>query len=252
MGVAFAPAILVLLIALFIAAAAPQLTLAGPADAVVGDGTPASCTDAALDAALAAGGNITFDCGPDPHEIIITQKTIALDTEIDGGGLITLRAHGSRHFMVNAGAKLTLLNLTLSDGNANGDGGSIFNRGTLVIDNSTLENNRTSDSFSGGAIVNYGDLTITNSTLQGNTGGNGGAVYPRWAASHTRIANSVLRDNHAVSETSGWGGALLVWDGAVVVIEDSELSRNTAIEGGAIYNTTNSDVTITGSELQRE
>src|SRR5881392_2615346 len=40
---------------------------------VVGTGTAASCTFAALDAAITAGGVITFDCGPDPVTIAVTQ-----------------------------------------------------------------------------------------------------------------------------------------------------------------------------------
>ena len=217
---------------------------------IVGDGTPESCTEASLDSAMSDGGSVTFNCGALPVEIFLSaQKNIALDTQLDGGGLITLRANGSRHFFVPAGVALTLRNLTLSDGFVDGDGGSIFNQGTLMIDTVTLQNNATTNNFSGGAIVNYGDLTIANSTLANNTGGNGGAVYPRWAGSHTHIVNSILRENHAANAT-GWGGALLTWDGAVVVIEDSQLIGNTAIEGGAIYNTGNSDITLKGSTLR--
>ncbi|MBX3053127.1 MAG: hypothetical protein KF753_16710 [Caldilineaceae bacterium] len=227
------------------------LLRAASTDAVIGDGTPASCTEAAFDAALNSGGAITFNCGGAPLVIPLSaQKVISGDTQIDGGGLITLHANGSRHFYIPAGGKLTLRNITLSDGFANGDGGSIFNQSVVEIDNATLQNNATSMSFSGGAIVNYGSLTITNSTLQDNTGGNGGAVYPRWPGSRTRIVNSILRRNHAANAT-GWGGALLTWDGAVVVIENSLLAGNTAIEGGAIYNTSNSDVTVTGSTLRQ-
>lgn len=237
-------------LALLLVVMAPR-SAAAPRDAVVGDGTPESCTLAALQAALAGGGRISFACGPNPHEIIINQQTITLDTVIDGGGLITLRGHGSRHFVVNTGVRLTLLDLTLRDGFANGDGGAIFNRGILVIENSVLRNNQTGVSFSGGAIVNYGDLTISDSLLEGNSGGGGGAVYPRWASSRTLIVDSILRDNHAVSPTSGWGGALLTWDGAVVVIEDSDLSLNTAVVGGAVFNTTNSEITIRRSVLNQ-
>ena len=60
---------------------------------MVGTGTAASCTDAALNAALAGGGLVTFDCGG-PATIDISTgtgtKTIAADTTIDGGGLITI------------------------------------------------------------------------------------------------------------------------------------------------------------------
>ena len=74
---------------------------------VVGTGTPASCTEATLNAALAGGGAVTFNCGPNPHTITLSaQKSIAANTALDGGGKVVLSAHGSRHFLVNAGATL--------------------------------------------------------------------------------------------------------------------------------------------------
>jgi hypothetical protein len=80
------------------------------ADAVVGTCTAGSCTEAALDAALgcgapsgsppasncAGGGTVTFNCGASPITITVTsQETIAADTSIDGGGLITLSGGGT-------------------------------------------------------------------------------------------------------------------------------------------------------------
>ncbi len=47
------------------------------ADAVVGDGSPESCTEAAFDVALAAaggGGTITFDCGAKPPHHLVHQQ----------------------------------------------------------------------------------------------------------------------------------------------------------------------------------
>ena len=38
---------------------------------VVGTGTPETCTFAVLNAAVAAGGIVTFDCGPDPITIFV-------------------------------------------------------------------------------------------------------------------------------------------------------------------------------------
>ena len=84
---------------------------------VVGTGTPASCTEAALNAALVGGGAVTFNCGPNLHSITLSsQKSIAANTTIDGSGKIALSAHGSRHFVVNAGATLALTSMTLRDG----------------------------------------------------------------------------------------------------------------------------------------
>ena len=83
------------------------------ADAVVGTGTAGGCTEAALDAALAAGGNITFNCGSGPVTITVTsEKTITADTSIDGGGVITISGGGTtRVMMVNHGTALALVNL---------------------------------------------------------------------------------------------------------------------------------------------
>jgi hypothetical protein len=40
---------------------------------VVGNGTPASCTDAALNTALTGGGLVTFNCGASPVTITATS-----------------------------------------------------------------------------------------------------------------------------------------------------------------------------------
>src|SRR5689334_13092473 len=62
---------------------------------VVGTGTPASCTSDAVVEAVARGGVITFDCGPDPVTITLDRTAkIFNDTGprivIDGGGKVTL------------------------------------------------------------------------------------------------------------------------------------------------------------------
>src|SRR5262245_49767946 len=66
--------------------------------AVIGTGTPASCTFAALQAAAAAGGVITFDCGGGAVTIPITATLnlpVSKNTVIDGGGKITLDGGGA-------------------------------------------------------------------------------------------------------------------------------------------------------------
>ena len=81
---------------------------------VVGTGTPASCTEAVLDAALTGGGTVTFNCGPSPVTIPVThQTTIKKKTSIDGGGLITLGGSTAGVFEVRG--KTTLSNLAFSD-----------------------------------------------------------------------------------------------------------------------------------------
>jgi Zn-dependent metalloprotease len=223
---------------------------AAPNAGVVGDGTPASCTDTALGAAMANAGAITFSCGAAPHTILVSNaRTINADTSLDGGGLITLQAHGSRHFYVSPGATFTLTHIALTSGYFNGDGGSVRNNGALVIANAQFISNTTATSFSGGAIVSYGPLTITNSLFENNSGGSGGAVYPRWTAATTTIADSVFRNNRTLNTSNGYGGAILIWDDASANVINSTFEHNQAELGGAIYNTANSSLALQGTTI---
>ncbi len=129
---------------------------------VVGTGTPASCTGAAVVAAVARGGFITFDCGPAPITITLpaTAKVVN-DTAsggkdprivLDGGGKVTLSGAGQRrilymntcdaaqgwttsHCQDQDHPRLTVQHLAFEDGDATGEtaegggGGAIFARG---------------------------------------------------------------------------------------------------------------------------
>src|SRR5262249_35041947 len=94
--------------AVFVTSTARSAQAAG----VVGTGTTASCTDAALDTALAGGGLVTFDCGPAAATIDISTgtgtKTIGADTTVDGGSLITISGGGVQVFRVNSQVKFTV------------------------------------------------------------------------------------------------------------------------------------------------
>ena len=109
--------------------ALPRVTAA--ATIVVGDGTEASCTEAALQSALFAsaadGGDvIRFNCGPNPVTITVTATTQLADgsivallppnqTTIDGGNRITLtRSDWPGSLMaVATDTTVTIQNLTL-------------------------------------------------------------------------------------------------------------------------------------------
>jgi hypothetical protein len=71
---------------------------------VVGNGAPESCTGDAFIEAVAGGGVITFDCGPDPVTITLDRPArIFNDTGpeivIDGGGLVTLSGGGTTRIL---------------------------------------------------------------------------------------------------------------------------------------------------------
>jgi hypothetical protein len=73
------------------------------ANHVIGNGTPASCTSAAVVRDVAAGGVITFDCGPKPVTIVMRKTASVPKTRhlvvLDGGGLITLSGAGKRRIL---------------------------------------------------------------------------------------------------------------------------------------------------------
>lgn len=222
------------------------------ADAVVGTGTAASCTEAELDAALGAGGNVTFNCGASPVTLTVTnKKTITLETSIDGGGVVTLSGGGSRQiFRVNSPGVLGLRNLTLTDSKGVG---AVFNSGTLTVTNCTFADNNarlvgggaifnyggtltvTNSAFSGnsgrGAIFNTGTLTVTNSTFSNNSADYGGAIFN---ADTLAVSNSTFFSNDA----NFGGGAIDNGDAATLNVINSTFSSNTAPDGGAITNTT--------------
>ncbi|MGC4110875.1 MAG: hypothetical protein QM747_10720 [Nocardioides sp.] len=148
-------------------------------DHVVGTGTAGSCRSAAVVKAVAAGGVITFDCGPNP--VVIQMKHTAKVVNgrqtatglhatrrvvIDGGGLVTLSGMGKRrilyqdtcdqrqvwttsHCQDQPFPRLVVQNLTLIQGNSTGNhfegggGGAIFDRGgQLKIVNTRFIGNR--------------------------------------------------------------------------------------------------------------
>ena len=72
-------------------------------DRVIGSGRAASCTSAAVVRAVAAGGIITFNCGPKPVTITMSATANVIKTRhlvvLDGGGLITLSGGGKRRIL---------------------------------------------------------------------------------------------------------------------------------------------------------
>lgn len=220
-----------------------SLALPAYAAGVVGTGTSVSCTDAALNAALAGGGTVTFNCGGAKTFRFPKEKVITQDTVIQGGNLITFDGgSGTWLFHVTAPARLTLNDLRLQNGlNSVGCGGAIYNLGTVIISNSLFEKNIAEG---GGAICASGSASvqITNGTFYNNeaaqTGdiaGYGGAIALN-AMGRLTVTGTVFLENKA-----RFGGALAILPGATAtvrgrVMEVGFRSNFATHSGGAIYN----------------
>ncbi|MCG5467083.1 hypothetical protein MED01_006136 [Micromonospora sp. MED01] len=226
-----------------LAAGNPNGTATVPAEAravdtskptrTIGSGTPASCTSAAVVKAVAAGGVITFNCGPAPVTIKMAATAKVRNANgpkivLDGGGTVTLSGQGQRrilymntcdeaqgfttsHCQNQDHPQLTVQNLTFADGNSTGEkaegggGGAIFVRGgRLKVVNSRFVRNRcerTGPDLGGAAVrvlsqYENKPVYVVGSTFDGGSCSNGGALSSigvSWV-----VLNSLLRNNEAI------------------------------------------------------
>jgi predicted outer membrane repeat protein len=238
---------------LFCVASTPRVWPALAAStAVVGSGTAASCTEAALDAALVTAGLITFNCGPAPHTITLTaQKLMIAATTLDGGGRITLSGGGAtRHFFVNGDVDAVFKNIVLANGYSPVGGGAIETSGGYVtLDSVTLSNNNAINQ--GGAIYCFigtnGIMTVTNSTFDGNRSARGGAIFN--SGCPVRISGGLFASNIATSSlaTGKQGGAIFNAQDSRLAISGTQFLRNRAFDGGAIFVETNSSLHLSAA-----
>ncbi len=213
--------------------------------AVVGTGTPASCTTSTYNAALSLvvndnqGGVLTFNCGENPHTIPVSTAHILQNfVVIDGGGRITLNAQDQTRFYVinqdgpKGQTQITLQNITLDRGASGAEpfGGAVLvNANTrLDLNNVTISNSLAS--VSGGAIATFANVTlnIDNSRFLGNLAANGGAIATRATVT---VFDSTFSNNNA---SGGEGGAIQSYEQQVNIVR-SRFLGNSARLGGAIF-----------------
>ena len=239
---------------------------------VVGTGTPDSCTEDALRAAVATGGVITFDCGTDPAIITLTQALTINnvagadqlgDTVIDGGGNVTLSGGGktriidldacappfnSPHCDTFPHPALTVQRLTFTDGfdDSPDGGGAIYREGgSLTVIDSVFENNvcaTTGQDTAGGAIrlVQATPALIVGSTIGQpdfpNKCSNGGAIGSLQASPVT-IINTTIDTNQATgvggNPGNGGNGGAIYHDGTSLDLSLCGVTVSHAI--GAAY-----------------
>lgn len=248
-------------------------------DAVVGNGTPASCTEAALDAALGqlypganfSGGILSFNCGSAIDIAITAEKNLTDATVVEGNG-VSLVAMGTTRILTIQGAQsqVTVRRLNMRNGHSASFGGAIYVSAdtSLQIEDSTLSNHQSDQAGGaiyleagaslgllrmqlvgnqapyGGAIASNGNLTVTDSAFSINqaTTDQGGAIQ-QWFG-ETQITGSYFGTNDARN-----GGAILL-RGSPSTILDSAFENNLATErGGAIAMYEGGTLTLRNSTL---
>jgi hypothetical protein len=218
-----------------------------------------------------SGDTIQFAPGLSGQTIMLLNSELVINKNLNIQGPTAPNAPvtisggiGTRVFEVDgANTMVALSNLNLIDGGGlarnaasagaiDGQGGAMWNGGTLTITGCNLNHNvnsvtYTADSY-GGAIYNAGALTVQNCTLDNNSAGptyagntsfdpvgpgQGGAIYN---AGMLTVSNSTL-DYNLVTGFPARGGAIANAYKASATITSSTLSGNKdALQGGAIYN----------------
>jgi hypothetical protein len=249
--------------------AAAQAVVTSRPDHVIGTGSPASCTSAAVIAAVAAGGVITFSCGPAPVTITMTAAaTVPAGSRLvvlDGGGKVTLSGGGKTQVLsMNAGwqqqwPQLVVQNLAVTgaysatpqiSGNSVYGGGAIFAEGgQLKVVNSVFSGDNcyaSGPDLGGGAIRAVGmypasPVYLTDDTFSDDSCSNGGALSGLYA--NFDLINCLLSGNKAI----GWGanpaaagtpgggsGGAIYTDGNAydLTVAGTVIRGNTAREGG--------------------
>ncbi|WP_225369739.1 hypothetical protein [Methanobrevibacter arboriphilus] len=118
-----------------------------------------------------------------------------------------------RIFNITSTGTLTLINITLINGNAS-DGGAIYNN-------------------NGKVTINY--CIFENNTASSSTNARGGAIYNIGSAGNLTINNSIFNNNNALIATANrQGGA--IYNTNFMNINNSTFTKNTAASGAAIYN----------------
>lgn len=245
---------------------------------VVGTGTAASCTFAALKSAVTAGGLITFDCGADPIVIPITETLhlpINTNTVIDGARKVTLDGQHTTQILHYESpnfraleTRVTLQHLRLingfiagsspiptapapcSQGFNDGEGGALFMRdGNLSVIDCIFEGNEAAPvgpDVGGGALRMLGSkhgVVIVNSRFVGNKASNGGAVGCLFA--ELDVYDSVFEGNVATGHDANNNDP-----SQCSAMNNGQNEIGSGGNGGALYNDGASvNVTLCGAKV---
>ncbi|MDM8527445.1 right-handed parallel beta-helix repeat-containing protein [Anaerolineales bacterium HSG24] len=209
--------------------------------AALADTEITDCTEARLKLAIANGGIVTFSCSGSSTITLGSEIEINSNATIDGGGTVTLDGGGSRIFKIPSGRKLTLQNITLTNGGGS-EGGAVYNNnGTLWVINSTIQNSTNctgsggNNSYVGCGILSYGGgstLKVISSTIKGNsvTNGNGGGIAVN--GGQFDLIHSIIENNTAAVR----GGGIAINKVTNVNIKNSVIRKNTATDiGGGMF-----------------
>jgi hypothetical protein len=152
-----------------------------------------------------------------------------------GARLLTVHGIGGTVFAVGTGATVAVAALTISGGG--GNGGGIFNQGTLTLNNAVIRGNTAGDPTNGdgtgAGIWNYlgASLTLNNSTVTDNTVTGNLSYAPSRGGGIANDGNLVLNNSTVAGNSSvqGFGGGIANSLGSSsLILNHSTISGNSS------------------------
>jgi hypothetical protein len=142
-------------------------------------GATAVGTEAELRAAFAADAQVDLtaditlaDCTGVDAGAVGRPNTNTDPVVLDGHGFTITQTCESNVIVQNATAALTVRNVTITGGDAQGSGGGVFSLGDLTVEDAVISNNRATGA--GGGLVADGAVVVRSSSVVGNGSGLGG------------------------------------------------------------------------------
>jgi Ca2+-binding RTX toxin-like protein len=214
------------------------------------DSDPGSLRDAIAQAnATAAADNIVFQSNV-TGQITLTTGEISITNPVSilgpGADVLTVSANGSSRIfsidLATAGQAVTVSGLTLTEGQAPGNGGAISNVDSFltVIDGAVTDSDADQMTGSGGGISTAGQLRVERSTISGNTAaveggsgsGYGGGIYA--SGSPVDIVDSTISENQGNVVGGVWANGGLNITASTIADNSGGLAGGVLVAGGAL------------------
>ena len=158
---------------------------------------------------------------------ILLNKSVTLIGKSKENTIIDCESSG-RLFTMNSNSKLTLINLTLTNGNLTGNGGLIYNEGGQITINNCILSNSQGYKNAGAIYNNLGTLDIEDTCFINNSAYKyGGVIY---TLGETNIRNSNFTQNF-LTAYEGVGGCIA--SGGKINLDGCIFSRNFVVYSAA-------------------
>jgi len=123
-------------------------------------------------------------------------------------------------------------------------GGGIFNAGTLTDNGSTIEDNSATNGYGGGIVNLNGTMTLTSTTVSDNdSAGVGGGISS--SGGMLTLTNVIVMANSA---PAGYGGGIYEDSGTTTILDSTIANNSAGVFGAGIFNENTLSITDTTIE----